>query len=181
MQNKTYKRRHILLLEVMIAFAIIVLCIFPLLYPHAMIAKTQREFIQNIELDHAVTLLFSQVYQDLQSNRIEWGDIENGKKFEIAPQDLQKYNNDKLLPFKGSYRFKKKYQKPTNAQSSGVTAYIYQVIFTFFPSQKVKNGKNTSRYIYEIFILRDLRKEKGSEEQPPSQTNHERISAIDES
>lgn len=165
MQNKTYKRRHILLLEVMIAFAIILLCIFPLLYPHVMIAKAQKEFIQKIELDHAVTLLFGQVYQDLLSNKIEWRDIEGMRKFDVSDEELKKYNQDRFLPFKGSYRFKKIKQKPPASQNPEATANLYEITFSFAKLNTLKNKltkskNNTSKYVYQVYILRDIRTEK---------------------
>ena len=119
-----FKRRTILLLEVLIAFAIIVLWVFPLIYPHAAMARSQREFIKKIELDHAVTLLFAQVYQDLLTNKIEWNDIESKRRFEITPQDLQKLNRWSSLPFKGYYYFEPVIHKPKSQTPQETTAYI---------------------------------------------------------
>lgn len=157
------KRRPILLLEVLIAFAIIVLCIFPLLYPHAAIARAQREFIKKIELDHAITLLFAQIYQDLLTNKIEWMDIESKKKFEVTPQDLQKLNQGKTLPFKGYYRFETVKHKPKSQTVQETNAYIYELIFKLTPQYEVKRirlrapSKRALEYRYKIFILRDLK------------------------
>lgn len=155
------KKRHILLLEVLIAFAIIVLCIFPLIYPHAAMAKSQREFIKKIELDHVVTLLFSQVYQDLQTNRIPWSDIEGKRKFELLPETLKKLNDDRSLPFKGYYAFEPIIQKPKATTSQETTAYLYHVVFKFYPQIASKEKKKKPlEYKYKIFILRDLRTDK---------------------
>ncbi len=157
------KRHPILLLEVLIAFAIIVLCIFPLIYPHAAMARTQREFIKKIELDHVVTLLFAQVYQDLLTNKIEWGDIESKKGFEIMPQELKKLNNGRSLPYKGYYRFEQILHKPKSQTPQETTAYLYNLIFKFSPqyaSKKIgqkKPIKKSLEYKYKVFILRDLR------------------------
>lgn len=162
------KRRPILLLEVLIAFAIIVLCIFPLIYPHAAMAKAQREFIKKIELDHVVTLLFAQIYQDLLMNKIEWNEIENKKKFEILPQDLQKLNQGRSLPYKGYYRLESIKHKPKSPQET--TAYIYELTLKFTPQFKIKkfklggSSKDHLEYKYQIFILHDLNKEPNKEE-----------------
>lgn len=151
------KKRSLLLLEVLIAFAIIVLCIFPLIYPHAAMAKAQKEFVQKVQLDHAVTLLYGQIYQDLLTNKIEWPDIINKRRFEVTPEDLQKFIPD-YLPYKGWYQFELKSQKPPQFQDK--TAYIYFLKFTFEPIKiSKKNQKNSKplEYIYQVFILRDLK------------------------
>lgn len=171
------KRRPILLLEVLIAFAIIVLCIFPLIYPHAAMAKSQREFIKKIELDHVVTLLFAQIYQDLQTNKIEWSDIESKKIFEVSAQDLMKLNNGKSLPFKGVYSFEEVIHKPRSQTPQETTAHIFNLIFRFSPQHEVRRkgqkraAKKTQVYKYKIFILRDLRPVKEPVKQEEKKTD----------
>lgn len=166
MASMRTQRRHILLLEVLIAFAIIVLCIFPLIYPHVAMAKSQREFIKKIELDHVVTLLFSQIYQDLQSNKISWQEIESKKRFELSPLDLRKQNRNKSLPFKGYYFFEEEIHKPKAQTPQESTAYIFNLVFRFYPQYENKQSKlgrrtkNFMEYRYKIFILRDLRANK---------------------
>lgn len=165
--RKLCKKRHILLLEVLIAFAIIVLCIFPLIYPHAAMAKSQREFIKKIELDHAVSLLFGQIYQDLQRNKIEWNDIEGKRKFEITPDELRTLNHGKSLPYKGYYYFEEILHKPKRQIQTEATAYLFRLIFKFQPQyeSKTKKSKKSAKnfeYKYKVFILHDLRVDKGS-------------------
>jgi hypothetical protein len=177
------KRRPILLLEVLIAFAIIVLCIFPLIYPHAMMAKSQREFIHKIELDHAVTLLFAQIYQDLLTNKIEWADIEGKKQFEISQQDLQKFSQGKKLPFTGSYSFKPVIHKPKSQTPQETTAYIFTLTFNFQPQYITPKMRFKSRskaglkYKYKLFILRDLRTVKENENQKNENPGNEKQEA----
>jgi len=162
-------KRPILLLEVLIAFAIIVLCIFPLIYPHAAMAKSQREFVRKIELDHAVTLLFAQIYQDLYTNRIPWPDIENNKRFEIQSQDLQKYNDNKKLLFRGIYWFEIVKHKPNAKTPQETNAYLINLNFTFYPENEKKEKeikKKNLTYSYTLFVLRDLRPVKNHQVSP---------------
>lgn len=160
---RSCKKRPILLLEVLIAFAIIVLCIFPLIYPHAAMARAQREFIKKIELDHAVTLLFAQIYQDLLTNKIQWEDIEGKRKFEVTPLELQKLNKGSQLPFAGYYRFEPVIHKPKSQTPQETTAYIFDLVLKFHPSMEGKKirlkgqSKKSQKYKYKIFLLRDLR------------------------
>ena len=82
------KRRHILLLEVH-KLTIIVLCIFPLIYPHAAMAKSQREIIKKIEYGSCGDLYcFRQDLPRLQQYKLNRGDIESKRKVRFTPQEL---------------------------------------------------------------------------------------------
>jgi hypothetical protein len=155
------QRRQILLLEVMIALAIIVLCIFPLIYPHAALARSQRTFLHKIDLDHVITLIFSDIYQDLQKNQYEWADIQSQRHFDIDPDRLKKYNGNKALPYKGYYYFEEEIHKPKSTTDQQTFAYIYKVRFVFhpIPEKKIPNPKDELKYDYKVFILRELRQE----------------------
>ena len=78
-------RRHSLLLEVLISFAIIALCILPLLYPHVYILKSQQEMIRTVELDHVVNLIYASTLEKLYLNQIPWDTIESKKEIPIDP------------------------------------------------------------------------------------------------
>ncbi|MBS4167333.1 MULTISPECIES: type II secretion system protein [unclassified Neochlamydia] len=159
--SRPHSRRHVLLLEVLIAFALTGLCIFPLIYPQVVIAKSQREFIKKIELDRVVTLLFAQIYQDLFTNKINWADIEEKKSFSLSAEDLKALNQQQSLPFKGSYHFEPIIHKPKkNTSQQKSTAYLIHLIFKFTSDLTPKNKINVQQplvYKYKIFILRDLR------------------------
>jgi hypothetical protein len=155
----------------MIALAIIVLCIFPLLYPHAALARAQREFLHKIHLDHAVSLVFADIYHDLLNNKISWDAIQNKTHFEIDPTLLNRYAGKKL-PFNGYYYFEKEKQKPKSNDPQENYAYLFRLHFVFSPlNSKDKTPKKTE-YIYKIFIFRDLRTNKTSET-PPNNSEEE--------
>jgi hypothetical protein len=69
------QRRHQSLLEVLIAFALIALCVLPLIYPHVAIYKAQNKFARKLELDHVVNLLYGKVLEKLYMNTIPWADL----------------------------------------------------------------------------------------------------------
>lgn len=164
------KHRSILLLEVLIAFAIIVMCIFPLIYPHVALVKAQKEFIQKIEIDHAVTLLFGQIYQDLHTNQIAWKDIEAKKRFELSEQDFKKFNAGKALPFKGYYYFEPLIYKPKNQPKEETSAHLMNLIIKLYPQSSIRSRKaqKALEYKYKVFILRNP---KSTQQEPDKQSD----------
>ncbi len=143
-------KRHILLLEVLIAFTLLVLCILPLLYPLVYILNVQSGFINKIQLDHQVNLQYADIINRLYSNEIQWGDLNAGQPHEV--------NLSKDLPYKGTYVFGESIHKPSDEQPFMV--YLKKLDFTFTPINPSKNEedreKETLKYHYDITIIRDL-------------------------
>ena len=73
--KKRQSKRPILLLEVLVAFFLIVVAIFPLVGPHVFIYKSQRQFIDKIGLDRVVNEIYVDVLTELHENRIYLFDI----------------------------------------------------------------------------------------------------------
>lgn len=89
-------KRAFLLLEVLIAFALVTLCAIPLIYPHAAIYRTQKEFVNKIELDHEVNLIYVNLLEKLHRNEIPLEDIRHETLFTL-PQTIKGYT--------GTYHF----------------------------------------------------------------------------
>lgn len=148
MKNK----RHFLLLEVLIAFALIVLCILPLIYPHVMMLQAQRKFVKKVELDHVVNLLYANIYEQLQKNEIPWDKVENKVLFHIDSKQLTEMNHNSSLPYAGEYHFENDGYK--SSKDDSLTASLWKLKFTFTPVG-TKNPKDESKqleYEYKIFI-----------------------------
>lgn len=92
------RKRHFLLLEVMIAFALIVMCILPLIYPHTFILTSQRKFIHKVDLDHQVNRIYADIVERLYRNGIPWNDIISGTEFEVNDLLLQRLKLEKKTP-----------------------------------------------------------------------------------
>lgn len=154
------KRLPIVLLEVLIAFALIALCVLPLIYPHVFILQSEKKFISTVELDHFVNLLYADRLQKLYQNEIPWQDIENGNEMPIDSHLMEsvKYKGD--LPFTGYYKFIKERQKPKPPKESDKTVYIFELKFVFVAKPgyflekdlKEKNPKIT--YKYQVAVER---------------------------
>lgn len=142
-------KKHFTLLEVLIAFALIVLCVLPIISPHVAIYKAQRSFVKKIELDHVVNLLYANIYEDIQKNKIPWEKLEDKTIFPISSELLTNLNNKKPLPYVGTYQFEKQDSKPN--PPGPLSVYVFKLLFKFqHPKEK------PLEYEYKIFMVRNL-------------------------
>lgn len=154
------KKRPVALLEVIIAFAIIALCILPLIYPHIFILRSERKFISAVELDHLASRLYADRLQKLYQNEIPWQQIESGVATPIDANLLHAAGYSGTLPYTGTYQFVKEKQKPTNPVDK--VAYIFQLkfIFTekpeFFQEKDLKEDNPKVTYMYRIPVERKI-------------------------
>lgn len=153
------RKRHVLLLEILIALAIIALCILPLLSPHATILNQQQRFLKKTSLDHAVSLLYVDVLEQLQKNAIPWQAIETHAQLPIEQDMLKRAGFDKPLPFSGTFRFDvkphEKSGEPSVKGSKNTGWYVYKLVVTFvFTPTDEKKGTQKYVFPYRLTILR---------------------------
>lgn len=151
-------RRPVILLEVLIAFALVALCVLPLIYPHVFILRSEKKFIATVELDHLVNHMFADILQKLYQNEIPWQDIESGREIPIDETWLEHLGYKQMLPFTGTYQFIKARQKPD--KPAEVTAYLFRLEFTFtakpgfFLEKDLKDDNPEISYNYQIAVER---------------------------
>lgn len=124
------RKRPFLLLEVLISFVIVVACILPMIYPHVMMYKSKKQFVDSIHNDHIVNLLYVDILEKLQRNEIAWQDIENGKQLSLEKPGMQ-----------ASYRFEEKHKTP---DASGFSVALLDLTIVF----------SNKEYKYKIFAGR---------------------------
>lgn len=161
MEYISLRRRHQSLLEVLIAFALIALCVLPLIYPHVAIYKAQNKFVHRLELDHAVNLLYGKVMEKLYMNTISWADLTQ-TTFPIDEGVLKEAQYDKPLYYTGSYNFTEHPPRFKPKDPGPYSLYLYKLTFNFVPNELAKEPskiKETDRikYQYDVFVVRDLR------------------------
>lgn len=149
------KKRHMILLEVMIALALIALCVLPLLAPHAFLLKHQKQFVSTIELDHVVNLLYADTLERLHRQEIAWQNIQEKTVFPVDASAYARIRFDKTLPFIGSYHFEDIKRKINEKEQWGT--HLLKLIFTFVPTQVVGEGQSEKKikpleYTYQIFV-----------------------------
>ena len=143
-------RRHSLLLEVLISFAIIALCILPLLYPHIYILKAQQEMIRTVELDHVVNLIYANTLEKLYLNQISWDAIESKKEIPIDPEQVKSCGFGCPLPYTGTYQFVEIKHKPKKITEKAL--YLFELVFKF----EKAGGKDKKEYKYKVLIERKI-------------------------
>jgi Tfp pilus assembly protein PilV len=77
------KRRHLTLLEVLIAMSIVIFSALPLIAPHVAMYREQKELVGKVEMDRKVQNWFAQVYEDLLLGKMALPD-ESAEAFEGA-------------------------------------------------------------------------------------------------
>ncbi len=153
-----------MLLEAMIAVAIIVLCLFPLLTPHVAMYQAEQQFIRKVDLDHVVNQLYASVIEKLYLNQIGWNELMLNQ-FPVTKEELQKFGYSTLLNYEGSYNFN---EVPPRFKPRDINApyslYLVTLTLNFIPtelqmkSDEEKRAK-TVKYQYEIFLVRDRRQD----------------------
>lgn len=131
------------LIEVLISFFLVIICILPLLYPHFYVLHDKEDFIKKIELDHQINLLYGKILEKLYLNSINWDDMIHSKTFEIIPEMIE----DGSLVYPGTYKFEIEKMKFNEDRSK--IAVLFNLIFSF-----QANSKNYS-YQFKIFALKD--------------------------
>jgi hypothetical protein len=155
------QRRPILLLEVLIAFALVALCVLPLIFPHVFILRSEKKFNATVELDHVTNLLYANILEKLYQNDIPWSDLENEKPFSIDHVLLEAAGYKKPLAFTGTYQFTLIKQKPSKPVDK--TAYIFELTLKFTPKPGLFLEKASTKdqdsitYTYKIALGRSVK------------------------
>ncbi len=162
--SKTFRRLatvrkigHFLLLEVMIAFALVVLAVLPLIYPHFYIYQQQRAFVNKIDLDVAVNLIYVNLMQKLHQNEMPWGDIKNGKITSIDSTFLEGIGYSKTFPYEGTYQF----QMIKSKENAQYALHLVGLVMRFNPKNIKADEKEPDKgqliYKYEVFIAQQFK------------------------
>ncbi|MEC7839797.1 MAG: type II secretion system protein [Chlamydiota bacterium] len=152
MRLKTLNKRCVTLIEVLIAFTIITMCLFPLLYPHVFIIKQQSEFTQKIELDHQVNLLYGEFLSRLYTNEIPWSDLFDSRDIEINDELKVSAGIAEKVPYKGTYHFAVERKKESEDLSK--VAVLLSLTFKF--NAEYSKSSKPLVYTYQIFALRNV-------------------------
>lgn len=139
--------RPIALLEVLIAFTLVVLCALPLIYPHVAIFKAEKAFVATVNLDHAIKLLYANRLEKLYLQEISWEEIQSHREFPIEVEMLQESGIKQPFPFQGTYRFDEGEYKPKDRVEDSV--HLMKLVFKFTPTDKKKEALE---YTYPVVI-----------------------------
>ncbi len=144
MNRKSSVVRHFLLLEVMIAFALVALCVIPMLRPHLYMLTQEQDFLREVELDRVVGVLYCELLvEGFYRSTIPWRSIEEEETVVIDDDRVR------ALGYKGFYTFA--IEKEKGKISEGVySLFLISITYTLTPS----GGGAPLVYTYELFVQR---------------------------
>ena len=136
------KKRPFLLLEVLIAFAIVAICILPLLAPHLWIIQGEKAFLAEIQADRVAGNLFGELIQKLHENEIP---------FELLLDNRRNEINAKLnIPYKVSWS--SQIERDKKGQTDNQHFYLLRLSLLMEPLDLRKELK----FDHLIFVERNL-------------------------
>lgn len=157
------QKRYNLLLEVLIALAIVAVIAVPLVYPHVVLLREQQRFIKSTELDHVVNLFYADLVASLYNQEIPWNDMAQGHIAEIPDTTLRTLNGGKEVPYRGFYGIHIGYTKPK--KPTDITYHLIELELVFIPkslpetaSEQEMKEKAIS-YFYQIYAERNYDKD----------------------
>lgn len=146
-------RRNSLLLEVLIAFVIVVLCILPLIYPNMYILQSEQEMIHTVELDHIVNLVYADTLEKLYLNEIPWESIIQSKAIPINAEVIKNCGFGCPSPYTGTMTFTEMKHKPKKIEDKAL--YLFKITFEFTkPPRNKKFEEKPKKYDFELVIER---------------------------
>ena len=158
---KQAKHRPFLLLEIMIAFALIVVCALPLLAPQLWMVEKEKQAVREIEADRLANLVFVYLAEQLYSNEITWDQLISSTRQEL---DIKGWLEPQLrsLYYTIQYEFR---ELKADIQDLGKSKHLFQLSVYFIPL--LKNQKPLV-FSYKLYVERDL---KLGSEKPGSDQN----------
>lgn len=137
-------KRHILLLEVLVALAIITMCIVPMLRPHLFMLAEEQKFVREVELDRLVGNIYTNLLIDrFYRQGITWDEIATDEQRPVDHADL------KRLGYKGTYAFKIKLKKGKMSESD-FALDLLTITYTMKPT----DGGLSLKYSYDLLVQR---------------------------
>lgn len=140
------QKRSFVLLEILIAFSLVGLCIVPLVRQPLKLYKNEVEFLEKLELERLADWTFTEIKERLLKNEIPWDELPKKKKqttssyplppaiIEIPSCKTKEITRSFVLEMRG----RKKGSKNRDILQIGVFVYLNKKKYEFrLPIQKV--------------------------------------------
>lgn len=98
---KKSKKRNFTLLEVLIAFLLIITAAIPLLSPYPYMLKTEKAFIQQLEMDRLASLYYVDLLAKILKGEFNPSEHKEGEILTIEERE----GETKKIPYKANYVF----------------------------------------------------------------------------
>lgn len=145
-------RRNYLLLEVMIAFAILAIAAIPLIYPHLMILKEEKVLIEELNFDLAAKNLITGLIVDLYENNVPFNLIEDKGTLEVPVDKLAGFPPGAIE--RAYFKFDDEQHKPHEPAKEtlyNVDAHLHLI---YSPLYKERLRREDSKYPVSFNVMR---------------------------
>jgi hypothetical protein len=164
---KYKKRRPYMLMELLVAFSIVGLCVIPLIRTPVNVFKTEIESLEKMALQRIAELSFASIKEQLYKNEISWKALSENGTEEPHFVDKVKISLGKDL----NRDYERKFflwSKKTDSGKNGEEYRLLNTKITFSPLPKPKKKIN-SLYFSQQFFVAKIPKERSAEAHPDSQ------------
>ncbi len=138
------KKRHILLLEVLIALVLVSLCAFPLLAPHFMMINQEKLLLGEIEADRLANEIFVNIAEKMYTGEISWEALGSRESRRVDGALLNEVAIPPHWPYEMTYHFGDPKLKPDKKNPR-------LGLFPLWIEMTPKKGK-AIRLFYEVFV-----------------------------
>ena len=139
------QKRAFILIEVLIAMMLLLMALTPLLAPHVQLAKAQSEFVQDLEAYHFANLVYGDIYEKLQFNKIPLEDVLSSQIFEIDPNTVIGWEKD-------SANFKPQYSFTVIKFKGDDSSKVYKITLNV-QLQSIQHADKKQKYCFDLFIF----------------------------
>lgn len=129
----TIQKRSFLLFELLISLALIVLCFFPLIKPHASMRKANIEQLEHMQLERAAQEAFCYIKEQLYENKLRWKDLIHKDPKELEQTFTIWVGKNKAKSFNCSYTTS--LLDKINKTSQNKVGLLMEIALQFSPSQ----------------------------------------------
>lgn len=143
-------KRPVVLLEVIIALALVALCALPLLAPQTDIIRAERRFLHQIEADRVAGVIYADIVQKMYGGSITWEELLSSEE-----RDVEGVLFPPGWPFKTTYHFETIKMKPDKTNPK-------YALFRILITMRADNMK-TLEFPYTIFVEKEQQAEEKAE------------------
>lgn len=151
------KRRPFLLLEVLIALAIVILCAYPLLSTHFFIYKTEKKFATTAEVHRLVNSVFGYIVEQLYANKIPWKDLLEQTIYPLTDKEKKNLGFPADFPYEVAYQVKPMFKKGSliklrkKAGKAGLHDHLITITIELLPKL---NQLDSTEFVYYLYVER---------------------------
>lgn len=141
------KKRPYLLLELLIAFALLTTCLLPLTQNPLTMVGQERKMLEELELARIADLMFADVKYRLYTNKISYEELTKWEEKQEPPLKLE-IGKNYTKEFKREIRLR---SKKINKGKAGEEIRIVNVHIVFVDRKK-KENQHTTKFKYKVFV-----------------------------